>query len=98
VQHADVLISDGYKEASILSFYLPGHTFYTEHTWPPATQYDFWPRFPAAPPHRALWITPDTGGGVLEQNFNSVRLVDRIEILDRGHVLRRYAVYLCENR
>jgi 4-amino-4-deoxy-L-arabinose transferase-like glycosyltransferase len=97
-EHADVLIGDGYKEASILSFYLPGHTVYAKRYTPPATQYDFWPPYPTAAPHRALWVTGHATPVALAAEFGSIRLVERFEILDAGHVLRRYAVYLCENR
>ena len=57
-QHADVLIADAYKEASVFSFHLPDQAFiYALKNSPPANQFDFWPGYPTQAPHRALWIT-----------------------------------------
>jgi len=97
-QHAGVLIGDGYKEASILSFYLPDHTVYTRRTTKSETEYDFWPGYPTGPGQRALWITDSSTPDPLARKFNSIDFLETIEILDRGHVLRRYTIYRCENR
>ena len=44
-ENADVLLADGYKEASVLSFHLPGQPFvYALRHSPPANQFDFWRR------------------------------------------------------
>jgi 4-amino-4-deoxy-L-arabinose transferase-like glycosyltransferase len=97
-QRADALIADGYKGASILSFYLPDHVSYTRRTRKSETEYDFWPGYPTGPGHRALWITDNSTPVAVAPNFNSIDLLENIEILDRGHVLRRYSIYRCENR
>lgn len=100
-QHADVLIASAYKEASILSFHLPGQPFiYVLHHSPPANQYDFWPTYPTAPPHRALWITLTDASSPkdLANEFNTITPIDSMVVSFRGQPLRRYTIYLCENR
>lgn len=98
-QHADVLIADGYKEASIFSFHLPDKTFiYALRNSPPANQFDFWPSYPKEPPHRALWITGQSYTYPLPRDFNSIIPIERIVISFRGKTFREYTVYQCENR
>jgi len=98
-QHADVLIADAYKEASIFSFYLPKPKFiYTERHVPPANQYDFWPAFPSASPHCALWITGDSSPAALAPNFNTITFVEHVVVKFRGIAFREYTIYRCENR
>ncbi|HUB66089.1 MAG TPA: glycosyltransferase family 39 protein [Candidatus Methylacidiphilales bacterium] len=98
-QQADVLIADAYKEAAIFSFYLPGHEFiYTLRHQPPATQYDFWPSYPMQPPHRALWITGEATPAALQRNFNTITPLERVVVSFRGHLLREYMIYRCENK
>jgi 4-amino-4-deoxy-L-arabinose transferase-like glycosyltransferase len=97
-QQASVFIADSYKEASIFSFYLPDHRFYTKHHWPPATEYDFWPSYPTTPPNVALWITNDLTPDALAADFNSIALVQRVQVTFRGKVVRHYDIYRCENR
>jgi 4-amino-4-deoxy-L-arabinose transferase-like glycosyltransferase len=98
-EHANVLIADGYKEAAIFSFYSRGHEFiYAKHHTPPATQYDFWPGYLDVPHHRALWITADPAPDALAADFNSITLVERVQVVYRGYPLRAYSIYRCENR
>jgi hypothetical protein len=97
-QHAEAVIGDGYKEASILAFYLPRVNFYTQRAQPPATQYDFWPSYPTQRGVPALWITAGSTPAALTPDLNSIEPLERFEILDRGRVLRRYTIYRCENR
>jgi 4-amino-4-deoxy-L-arabinose transferase-like glycosyltransferase len=98
-QHANVLIADSYKEASIFSFYLPDHEFiYTKRHWPAATQYDFWPGYLDVPHARALWITSDLSSAALAHDFPSITLVERVQVSYRGQPLREYAIYRCETR
>ena len=98
-QHADLLIADAYKEASIFSFHLPDKQFiFTERHDPPANQYDFWPSYPTATPHRALWITGDPSPRALANDFNTITFVERIVVSFRGKPFREYTIYRCENR
>jgi hypothetical protein len=98
-QHADVLIADAYKEASIFSFHLPDHEFiYALRNVPKANQYDFWPSYTDAHPQRALWITGEPGPGALRKDFNTITFLEHIVVSFRGKPFREYDVYLCENK
>ena len=97
-QHADILLTDGYKEASVFSFELSGKPpVYPLPHWPPANQFDFWPSFPTDPPHRALWITGDGQPAELAGRFASVVPLESVTVWFRGVPFRVYRVYLCEN-
>jgi 4-amino-4-deoxy-L-arabinose transferase-like glycosyltransferase len=98
-QHADVLIADGYKEASVFSFHLPDKTFiYALRHWPPSNQFDFWPGYPKEAPHRALWITGAPTASELQHDFNTITFVERVVISFHGKPFREYTIYLCENK
>jgi len=100
-QHADVLIADAYKEASVFSFHLPDHAFiYTVRNSPPANQYDFWPGYLSVPHERALWITltGETSTQVLAKDFNTITPIEYVVVSFRGKPFRKYTIYLCENR
>jgi len=108
-QHADALIADAYKEASIFSFLLPDKQFvYTLRHDPPSNQYDFWPGYkvvvPTLPgqalvlPHRALWITGEPTPYALQRDFNTITLIERVVVSFRGKPFREYTIYLCENK
>jgi undecaprenyl-diphosphatase len=95
---ADEFVADGYKEASVLSFHLPGKPFvYALRHDPPANQFDFWPGLPAGAPHRVLWVTDDRPPSALAGQFTTIVPLDRIVVWYRGGFLRAYRVYLCEN-
>jgi 4-amino-4-deoxy-L-arabinose transferase-like glycosyltransferase len=96
-QHADIVIADGYKEASIFSFYLPNGVYPLRHN-PPSNQYDFWPSYPTSAPHRALWITSGSDTTSLRQDFNTITFLERVVVSFHGEPLREYTIYLCENR
>jgi 4-amino-4-deoxy-L-arabinose transferase-like glycosyltransferase len=96
---ADTIVADGYKEASILAFDLPGKPFvFALRHHPPANQFDLWPGFPTAPPHRILWISDDQPPTALQNQFNTIIPIERIQVWFRGTALRGYRLYLCENR
>jgi 4-amino-4-deoxy-L-arabinose transferase-like glycosyltransferase len=96
-QHADVLIADAYKEASIFSVHLPDKAFiYTKRHVPPANQFDFWPAYPTTQP--ALWITGDDSPRALAADFNTITFVERVVVNFRGKPFREYTIYRCENR
>jgi hypothetical protein len=98
-QHADVLIADAYKEASVFSFLLPDKPFiYTLRHSPPSNQYDFWPGYAEAHPQRALWITGGHSTAALQRDFNTITFVERVVVSFRGKPFREYTIYLCENR
>jgi 4-amino-4-deoxy-L-arabinose transferase-like glycosyltransferase len=98
-QHADVLIADAYKEASVFSFHLPDKTFiYTLRHRPPSNQFDFWPGYPKEAPHRALWITGEPTTAALQPDFNTITFVERVVVSFHGKPFREYTVYLCENK
>jgi 4-amino-4-deoxy-L-arabinose transferase-like glycosyltransferase len=98
-QHADVLIADAYKEASVFSFHLPGKTFiYTLRHSPPSNQFDFWPGYPKEAPHRALWITGEPTTVALQPDFNTITFVERVIVSFHGKPFREYTIYLCENK
>jgi len=98
-QHADVLIADAYKEASVFSFHLPDKAFiYTLRHSPPSNQFDFWPGYPKEAPHRALWITGERSTAALRHDFNTITFVERVVVSFRGKPFREYTIYLCENR
>lgn len=98
-QHADVLIADAYKEASVFSFHLPDKAFiYTLRNSPPANQFDFWPSYPTGAPHRALWITGEKTTATLHKEFNTITLLERVIVSFHGRPFREYTIYLCENR
>jgi 4-amino-4-deoxy-L-arabinose transferase-like glycosyltransferase len=98
-QHADVLIADAYKEASIFSFHLPDKAFiYTLRHNPPANQFDFWPSYPTGASHRALWITGEDSSSALRGDFNTITLLERVVVGFHGRPFREYAIYLCENK
>jgi 4-amino-4-deoxy-L-arabinose transferase-like glycosyltransferase len=98
-QHADVLITDGYKEASVFSFYLPDQAFvYTLRHDPPANQYDLWPGFPKEAPHRALWITGQPTTDSLQADFNTITFLEHVVVSYDDKSLREYDIYLCENK
>jgi 4-amino-4-deoxy-L-arabinose transferase-like glycosyltransferase len=97
--HADCVIADAYKEASIFSFHLPDKAFiYTLRHEPPANQFDFWPGFAEAHPQRALWITGETTPNALRNDFNTVTFVERVAVSFHGKPFREYTIYRCENR
>jgi len=97
-QHADVLIADAYKEASVFSFHLPDKAFiYTLRHSPPSNQFDFWPGYPTEAPHRALWITGESTTAALQHDFNTITFVERVVVSFRGKPFREYTIYLCEN-
>ncbi|HEV3272166.1 MAG TPA: glycosyltransferase family 39 protein [Candidatus Methylacidiphilales bacterium] len=98
-EHADALIADAYKEASVLSFHLPDKAFiYTLRSSPPANQYDLWPGYAEAHPKRALWITGEPTAWALRRDFNTITLIERVVVSFHGEPFREYAIYLCENR
>jgi 4-amino-4-deoxy-L-arabinose transferase-like glycosyltransferase len=98
-RQADVLIADGYKEASVFSFHLPDKAFiYALRHSPPANQFDFWPGYPTKAPHRALWITSGDSTSALQQDFNTITFVERVVVGFHGKPLREYTIYLCENK
>jgi 4-amino-4-deoxy-L-arabinose transferase-like glycosyltransferase len=98
-QHADVLIADAYKEASVFSFHLPDKAFiYTLRHSPPSNQYDFWPGYADAHPQRALWITGERSTAALQHDFNTIIFVERVVVSFHGKPFREYTIYLCENR
>ncbi len=98
-QHADVLIADAYKEASILSFETPNQPFiYTLRHSPPANQFDLWPSYPTAAPHRALWITGEPSPATLRHDFNTITWLETDMVYFHGKPFRTYDVYLCENK
>jgi hypothetical protein len=98
-QQADVLIADGYKEASVFSLHLPDQAFiYALRHSPPANQFDFWPGYPKEAPHRALWITGGHSTSALRHDFNTITFVERVVISFHGKPLREYTIYLCENK
>ena len=99
-QHADLLIADAYKEAGIFSFHLPDHQFvYARRHTPPATQFDLWPGYPTAAPHRALWITGEDSSRALAGAFNTITPVERVTVGFRDRPdFRAYTIYRCENR
>jgi hypothetical protein len=98
-QHADVLIADAYKEASVFSFHLPDKAFiYTLRHSPPSNQYDFWPGYAEAHPRRALWITGESTTAALQHDFNTITFVERVVVSFHGKPFREYTIYLCENR
>ena len=97
-QQADVLVADAYKEASVISFALPTRPFiYVLPHSPPANQFDFWPSFPTAAPHRILWLTTQGSSRKMEGKFRSITPVESIQVWYRGQLLRNYHVYLCLN-
>ena len=97
-QQADVLVADAYKEASVLSFVLPDRPFiYVLPHAPPANQYDLWPSFPTAAPHRILWLTEQTSPHKMAGRFRSITPVESIQVWYGGMLLRHYRVYLCQN-
>lgn len=96
--NADEVLADGYKEASILSFDLPGKPFiYALQHNPPAMQFDFWPPVSTTAPHRVLWMTDDNPPTALKAHFRRIEPIERFEIFYRGEFLRAYRFYLCEN-
>ena len=96
-EHADVLIADAYKEASVFSYHLPHQNFiFTLRHTPPANQYDLWPTYPTN--QRALWITGEPTPAALQGEFNSITWLERDIVYFRGKRLREYDVYLCENK
>ena len=98
-QHADVLIADAYKEASVLSFYLPDQQFiYTLRHNPPANQYDLWPGYPTNSPHRALWITGEPSPRALQLDYNTITFIEHVVVDFRGKPFREYDIYSCENK
>ena len=97
-QHADLLLADGYKEASVVAFALPEKPFiYVLPHHPPSNQFDFWPPLPTAAPHRVLWLTAKDSTRALERTFRSITPLELIEVWYRGKLLRSYRVYLCQN-
>lgn len=97
--HADILIADAYREASIFSYYLPDQPYiYVVKHHPPANQYDFWPDYPTEAPHRALWIRSKDSTTIPEHQFNTITQLEHIVILVRGVPFREYTIYLCENK
>jgi 4-amino-4-deoxy-L-arabinose transferase-like glycosyltransferase len=96
---ADVLVADGYKEASVLSFGMADKpTVYVVRHAPPANQYDLWPPYPINAPHRILLMTDDEPPTALENQFDTIIPLERVQIIFRGKPLRAYRFYLCENR
>lgn len=98
-EHADVLIADAYKEASVFSFHLPDKAFiYTLRHSPPSNQFDLWPSYAEAHPRRALWITGESTTAALQPDFNTITFVERVVVSFHGKPFREYTIYLCENR
>jgi 4-amino-4-deoxy-L-arabinose transferase-like glycosyltransferase len=98
-QQADILIADGYKEASVFSYHMPGQPFiYTLRHVPPANQFDFWPGYPTAAPHRALWIRDGTDSIPLRDEFNTITPLEQVLVSFHGQPYREYMIFRCENR
>lgn len=96
-QHAQVLLTDAYKEASILSFYLPNHAFvYTKKAAAPESEFYFWPGYSTT--ETCLYITYHQDGSALADQFNTITWLDRIIVYYRGTKLREYNIFRCENR
>jgi 4-amino-4-deoxy-L-arabinose transferase-like glycosyltransferase len=96
-EKADILLADGYKEASVIAFHLPDqHFVYAVRHVPPANQFDLWPPFSPGTPHRVLWITDDKPIDAERNPFTTVTFLERIQIWFRGVPLRAYRIYLCQ--
>jgi undecaprenyl-diphosphatase len=94
----DILLADGYKEASVIAFYLPDrHFVYALPHAPPANQFDLWPTFPADAHQRILWITDDKSPEAERYLFGKVTFLERVQIWFRGAPLRAYRIYLCQD-
>ena len=99
-QHADVVIADAYKEASVFSFHSARTNLfiYALRNEPPANQYDFWPGYADAHPQRALWITGEPGTSrVAEGLQHDYVSIEHVIVGFRGKPFREYDVYLCSN-
>jgi hypothetical protein len=97
-QAADGFIADGYKEASIFSFYMPGQPFvFAMRHDPPATQYDLWPGYRELRPKRVLYVTSGDSTDALARDFNTFSFVEREIVFYRGKPYRIYDVYLGES-
>jgi 4-amino-4-deoxy-L-arabinose transferase-like glycosyltransferase len=95
---ADEILADGYKEAGVISFYLPGQPFVFAFPHnPPATQYDFWPQMATGAPHRVLWVSNDAAPSRLADRFAHIEPVEVFSVGYRGQVLRTYHFYLGTN-
>jgi 4-amino-4-deoxy-L-arabinose transferase-like glycosyltransferase len=100
-QQPEVVITDGYKEASIFSFYLPDKYFiYTTRHEAPSNQYDFWPSYLVKNPKRALWITDTHEPPILalHNDFTTIKFVERMTVSFHGKPFREYTVFLCERK
>jgi len=98
-QHADVVIADAYKEASVFSFYMAGQPFiYTLKHDPPANQYDLWPGFQTKSPRVALWITGESTPDALQHDFTTITLVGIDIVYFHDRRFREYSIYRCENK
>ena len=97
-EKADILVADGYKEASALAFYLPQPAFvYAVRHEPPANQFDLWAPFPSDSSHRILWIADYDTPARMRGQFTTILPLERIEIHFGHKLLRQYYVFLCQN-
>ena len=95
---ADLLIANHYDQASMMSFYLPGHpVVYLPPEPYGATQFTLWPGYSVRPDTRALYVTDSMGPvpPALEAQFKQVALVDDFWSHYRGQPVFHFRIYAC---
>jgi 4-amino-4-deoxy-L-arabinose transferase-like glycosyltransferase len=99
----DLIIGNHYSQASILSFYLPGHpTTYTPTTSTIDNQYDLWPGYQVGPNTAALYVTdssePNAVNGNVQTEFKHITLLEKFYTQHNGNPVHQFQIYLCSNR
>lgn len=89
------MLTDAYKEAAIVTFYLPDqHPVYCLRSTPPASQYDFWPAIPEDSGTGILYFTEDPTAQRIAGNYRQIQLLHHFYLTYRGKQLRSYYLFL----
>lgn len=98
------IFSPNYKVSSLLRFYLPGQprTFAQDIFGEPALQFDYFPLERDLTGATGILVTDNLGESRFDRDrlhayFDSVDLIDSLEIVGFGRVIRRVDIYRCSN-
>ena len=94
----ELLIGNHYSQASMMAFYLPDRpvTYIPPEEYG-KSQFSLWPPYPVKPMTRALFVSNSMRGApkTLQEQFESIELVDDFVSQHKGRPMTRFRIYLC---
>jgi hypothetical protein len=100
LHNADFLIANGYQNASLLTFYLPGHpAAFNEPSKEIADQYSLWPGYRSfyQPGSSAIFISDvEHMPLAVRRDFKRTSRLDSILVTDKNRPVRNVYYFLCE--